>query len=220
MPSICCLLNFQTTNRQCVRCFPRTLERHAEDLAWKEATRYLSAHAVPTCSRSWLAGLMTVGMHQVVPQWAQKTLERHAADPRPLVTLAELETGSTGDELWDAMQQQLVLTGARARPGLGLGWGLPQLPAASLPAAHQRALLTWYVSAAAMLCTRCMDTTTIEETISHSQVITAHTAVTRSSKPVRICTAPGRDVIAMRMLGQAVMRSSARAQASCTTTRA
>ena len=55
---------------------------------------------------------MTMGMRQVVPQWAQKTLERHAGDPRPLVTLAELETGSTGDALWDAMQQQLVLTGA------------------------------------------------------------------------------------------------------------
>ena len=56
----------------------------------------------------------------MVPQWARQTLERHASDPRPLVTLAELETGATGDELWDAMQQQLVLTGARALQGLAV----------------------------------------------------------------------------------------------------
>lgn len=91
----------------------------------------------PTNSLFGLLEPTVVAMRQVVPQWAQKTLERHAADPRPLVTLAELETGSTGDELWDAMQQQLVLTGARAswlRFGSRLASAACSQPACRTPA--------------------------------------------------------------------------------------
>ncbi len=53
----------------------------------------------------------SAGQVQAVPRWSRNTLERHAGDPRPLMSLAQLEAGATGDALWDAMQQQLVLTG-------------------------------------------------------------------------------------------------------------
>ncbi len=64
---------------------------------------------------------------QAVPRWARATLERHAADPRPRMSLAQLEAGGTGDALWDAMQRQLVLTGAARKSAAA--------PAACVPSA-------------------------------------------------------------------------------------
>jgi deoxyribodipyrimidine photo-lyase len=44
--------------------------------------------------------------------WARKTLVEHAGDPRPhRYTLAQLERGETGDDLWNAAQRQMVDTG-------------------------------------------------------------------------------------------------------------
>lgn len=47
-----------------------------------------------------------------VPNWARKSLEAHAIDPRPqLATLSELVHGETADETWNACQKQYLLDG-------------------------------------------------------------------------------------------------------------
>jgi deoxyribodipyrimidine photo-lyase len=44
--------------------------------------------------------------------WARKTLIEHAADPRPYrYTLEQLERAETADELWNAAQREMLLTG-------------------------------------------------------------------------------------------------------------
>ena len=44
--------------------------------------------------------------------WAQKTIAEHADDPREYVcTCSQLESGNTHDELWNAMQMQMVQEG-------------------------------------------------------------------------------------------------------------
>jgi len=44
--------------------------------------------------------------------WARKTLLEHAGDPRPhRYSLAELERAETADDLWNAAQREMVLTG-------------------------------------------------------------------------------------------------------------
>ena len=46
------------------------------------------------------------------PEWARKTLAKHADDPRPvLYTAAELEAARTHDPLWNAAQTEVVVTG-------------------------------------------------------------------------------------------------------------
>lgn len=46
------------------------------------------------------------------PDWAQKTLAEHAADPRPhLYKEAQFESAATHDPLWNAAQQEMVTTG-------------------------------------------------------------------------------------------------------------
>nr|WP_243312151.1 deoxyribodipyrimidine photo-lyase [Fundidesulfovibrio agrisoli] len=46
------------------------------------------------------------------PQWAARTLEKHAADPRPaLYSPEELEQGRTHDPAWNAAQLEMVRTG-------------------------------------------------------------------------------------------------------------
>ncbi len=46
------------------------------------------------------------------PEWARKTLDRHRADKRDfLYSLAELEEGKTHEQLWNACQQDLVISG-------------------------------------------------------------------------------------------------------------
>jgi deoxyribodipyrimidine photo-lyase len=47
-----------------------------------------------------------------LPDWAKKTLEQHRRDRRPFVySRAELESSATHDELWNAVQRQLVRDG-------------------------------------------------------------------------------------------------------------
>ena len=48
---------------------------------------------------------------QAVPQWARQTLFEHAADPRPLYTLEQLEHSETADPYWNAAMREMVLTG-------------------------------------------------------------------------------------------------------------
>ena len=44
--------------------------------------------------------------------WARKSLLEHAGDPRPYkYTLAQLENAETRDDLWNAAQREMVLTG-------------------------------------------------------------------------------------------------------------
>lgn len=46
------------------------------------------------------------------PDWAQKTLAEHAADPRPyLYKESQFESAETHDPLWNAAQQEMVTTG-------------------------------------------------------------------------------------------------------------
>jgi deoxyribodipyrimidine photo-lyase len=48
-----------------------------------------------------------------LPTWARQTLEKHQGDPRPYVyTPEELEQGRTHDYLWNAIQAELLTTGA------------------------------------------------------------------------------------------------------------
>jgi len=46
------------------------------------------------------------------PDWAKKSLDQHRGDPRPYLYSRELfETAATHDELWNAAQLEMVLTG-------------------------------------------------------------------------------------------------------------
>lgn len=58
-----------------------------------------------------------------LPEWAQKTLNHHADDPRPyLYSTEELTAAQTHDELWNAAQRQLVREG-RMHNYLRMLWG-------------------------------------------------------------------------------------------------
>ncbi len=58
-----------------------------------------------------------------LPDWAQKTLKEHAADPRQFTySLAEFEYAKTHDELWNAAQTQLQRDG-RIHNYLRMLWG-------------------------------------------------------------------------------------------------
>ncbi len=58
-----------------------------------------------------------------LPDWARRTLDAHAADPRPaLYDLAGFEEARTHDELWNAAQRQLVREG-RIHNYLRMLWG-------------------------------------------------------------------------------------------------
>ena len=49
---------------------------------------------------------------EALPEWAQKTMREHVDDERPeIFSLEELEFGKTYDELWNASQREMVLTG-------------------------------------------------------------------------------------------------------------
>jgi deoxyribodipyrimidine photo-lyase len=61
--------------------------------------------------------------YESLPAWAQATLARHAADPRPHVyTLDEFAAARTHDPLWNAAQRQLVRDG-RIHNYLRMLWG-------------------------------------------------------------------------------------------------
>ena len=65
----------------------------------------------------------TYTQFESLPDWAQATLNEHAADPRPhLYTLEEFETAKTHDELWNAAQRQLVREG-RMHNYMRMLWG-------------------------------------------------------------------------------------------------
>lgn len=58
-----------------------------------------------------------------LPDWALRTLDRHARDPRPhLYTLEEFEHAQTHDKIWNAAQRQLVREG-RIHNYLRMLWG-------------------------------------------------------------------------------------------------
>ena len=68
-----------------------------------------------------------------LPAWALRTLDDHAADPRPyLYTLAEFEHARTHDELWNAAQNQLVQEGV-IHNYLRMLWGKKILEWSSSP---------------------------------------------------------------------------------------
>jgi deoxyribodipyrimidine photo-lyase len=49
---------------------------------------------------------------EAFPRWAKETLSAHASDPREyLYTLEEFEAAETHDNLWNAAQKEMVLTG-------------------------------------------------------------------------------------------------------------
>ena len=50
--------------------------------------------------------------YEAIPDWAKRSLEKHAGDPREaLYTPEELEAAATHDELWNAAQLEMVRTG-------------------------------------------------------------------------------------------------------------
>jgi len=49
---------------------------------------------------------------EVLPDWCRRTMAKHASDKRPKIYSREqLETGQTGDPLWNAAQKELLLRG-------------------------------------------------------------------------------------------------------------
>ncbi|MGE3165870.1 MAG: deoxyribodipyrimidine photolyase [Planctomycetota bacterium] len=61
--------------------------------------------------------------YESLPDWAQKTLDEHASDPRePSYDLEQFDRAATHDELWNAAQTQLVREG-RIHNYLRMLWG-------------------------------------------------------------------------------------------------
>ena len=59
---------------------------------------------------------------QSMPNWAQATLRKHGKDGRDVKGRQQLEEGATGDEFWDAAQQQLRNTG-ELHNNVRMTWG-------------------------------------------------------------------------------------------------
>jgi len=76
-----------------------------------------------------------------LPEWARKTLAKHAVDPRPQrYELHELEAATTHDQVWNAAQRELVQEG-RMQNYLRMLWGKKILEWSATPQeALQRAL--------------------------------------------------------------------------------
>lgn len=61
--------------------------------------------------------------YESLPDWARRTLEEHASDPRETIySYEELECAQTHDDIWNAAQRELVLTG-RMHNYLRMLWG-------------------------------------------------------------------------------------------------
>ena len=61
--------------------------------------------------------------YESLPDWAQRTLAKHARDPRPAIySLAELEEARTGDPIWNASQRELLRQG-RIHNYMRMLWG-------------------------------------------------------------------------------------------------
>ncbi|MBL9019101.1 MAG: deoxyribodipyrimidine photolyase [Myxococcales bacterium] len=74
-----------------------------------------------------------------LPEWARRTLDEHAQDPRPEhYTPAQLAAAATADPVWNAAQRQLVATG-RMHNYLRMLWGKKVLEWSPSP---RRALAT------------------------------------------------------------------------------
>ncbi len=79
--------------------------------------------------------------YESLPLWARQTLEEHEADPRANVySLAQLESASTHDELWNAAQRELTRTG-RMHNYLRMLWGKKILEWSPTPRAALEALI-------------------------------------------------------------------------------
>jgi len=75
----------------------------------------------------------TATLQQALPEWAMKSLTKHAADPRDRIyTLEQFENGNTHDALWNAAQRELVATG-RIHNYLRMLWGKKVLEWSSSP---------------------------------------------------------------------------------------
>jgi deoxyribodipyrimidine photo-lyase len=74
-----------------------------------------------------------------LPDWARATLQEHARDPREhMYSLAELAAARTADDLWNAGQQELLLTGS-IHGWVRMYWGkriLEWTPAPATALAH------------------------------------------------------------------------------------
>ena len=57
-----------------------------------------------------------------IPAWAREGLERHAADPREVLSWERLVRGRTGDELWDLAQHSLRVHG-ELHNNVRMTWG-------------------------------------------------------------------------------------------------
>jgi deoxyribodipyrimidine photo-lyase len=79
----------------------KTMERFLEQLiGWRELAILFVRHE-PNYD-TW----------ECAAPWARKTLLEHAADPRPYkYTFAQLERAETHDDLWNAAQRQMAVTG-------------------------------------------------------------------------------------------------------------
>ncbi|HET9622867.1 MAG TPA: hypothetical protein VFP84_15945 [Kofleriaceae bacterium] len=76
-----------------------------------------------------------------LPDWAQRTLEQHAKDPRPVrYTHHELETAATHDAVWNAAQRQLLVDG-RIHNYLRMLWGKKILEWSASPRAALATLI-------------------------------------------------------------------------------
>ena len=79
--------------------------------------------------------------YESLPEWARKTLDEHAGDPRPhLYDLQQLESAGTHDPLWNAAQWQLVTTG-RMHNYLRMLWGKKILEWSPTPRAALQVML-------------------------------------------------------------------------------
>jgi deoxyribodipyrimidine photo-lyase len=100
-----------------------------EAVTWREIGFNLASHR-PDSER-----------YESLPDWAQRTLAKHEADPRPhLYGLDDLAAARTHDELWNAAQSQLVREG-RIHNYLRMLWGKKVLEWSSTPRAALAALV-------------------------------------------------------------------------------
>lgn len=79
--------------------------------------------------------------YEALPAWALRSLEEHAGDPRePCYSLAQLESATTHDPLWNAAQRQLMREG-RIHNYLRMLWGKKILEWTSHPRQALAALI-------------------------------------------------------------------------------
>ena len=117
-------------------------EQTAEDRGRKHQSWQASADAIPRFNFETMD--FSPGRDRTLdvalPEWARATLRKHEADRREhLYDLDEFEAAATHDELWNAAQKELVLTG-RIHNYLRMLWGKKVLEWSKSPAAAYRVL--------------------------------------------------------------------------------